>query len=152
MPGKRRTKRRSSPLERFSREFASEHSNVEVRIEPSGEISVSDAISRLIEPYGQDADDLDSFRTLVSFACVAWNLSILPRQEDDQLMEELMALTQADVEDSLEMLALVNELMDRKNTFFPDVNRLIMDWKVTEQGEDFHIPIASTLEEKPARK
>jgi hypothetical protein len=44
------------------------------------------------------------------------------------------------------MLGLITELMDRKRKLFPHVSRMIMDYKVTERGNDFHIAIASTLE------
>ena len=122
-----------------------------MRINPKGEISISDAISQLIEPYKEDAPDYNSFRTLVTFACLAWNLSILPGKDHAKLIKEMLALAPANIEDRLDLLGLVTELMDRKKLLFPEVKRLIVEFKVTERGKDFHIAIASTLEEEDVK-
>jgi hypothetical protein len=113
---------------------------------------MSDAISELIKPYRQDAPDYNSLRNLVTFACLAWNLSILPRKDHDDMMKEMIALAPTNIEDRLRMLGLVNELIDRKRRLFPDVKRMIVEFKVTDRGKDFHIAIASTLEEEDTKK
>jgi hypothetical protein len=152
MPRKRKSKRQSSILEGFAREFTSDHTNSQMRINPKDEISMSDAISQLIEPYREDAPDYNSFRTLVTFACLAWNLSILPRKDHDKMMKQMLALAPANIRDRLDMLGLVTELMDRKKMLFPEVKRMIVEYKVTDLGKNFHIAIASTLEEQDAEK
>jgi hypothetical protein len=35
--------------------------------------------------------------------------------------------------------------MNRKRRLFPHVTRMLVDFKVTDPGQDFHIAIASTL-------
>ena len=50
------------------------------------------------------------------------------------------------------MLGLLLELMERKRKLFPDVSRVIIEHKVTDRGNDFHIAIASTMEKKAAKK
>ena len=113
---------------------------------------MSDAISRLIEPYRNDAPDFTSFRTLVTFACLAWNLTILPPKDRENMMKEMIGLAPANVGDRLDMLGLVTELMERKRMLFPEVKRMIVEHRVTDRGRDFHIAIASTLGEKDANK
>lgn len=44
-----------------------------------------------------------------------------------------------------EILEFIKELMDRKKKLFPHVSRMILEFKVTDLGDDFHIAIASTL-------
>ena len=152
MSRKRKSKRRSSILEGFAREYTSQHKNAQMRINPEGEISMSDAISQLIEPYRNDAPDSNSFRSLVTFACLAWNLSILPPAHREKMMKDMVGLAPANFEDRLDMVSLIIELMDRKKLLFPEVKRMIVEYKVTDRGNDFHIAIASTLEEKDAKK
>ena len=72
------TKKRkgSSILENLMQEMAAEHGVIKTLVNPEGEISISDAISKIIEPYRKAATDYDSFYKLVMLACVAWNACI----------------------------------------------------------------------------
>lgn len=108
---------------------------------------MSDAISLLVEPYKEDATDLEAYRTLISFACLAWNMTILPEKDRQDMLNEMTALA-PDLESRVETIALIAELMDRKHMLFPDVKRMIVEFKVTEQGNDLHLSIASTLSGK----
>lgn len=152
MAKKRKIKHKKSALESFAREFTSEHENVELRLNPKGEISMSDAISKLIEPYIDDAPDYSSFRNLVSFACIAWNAANLPAKEQDGLINKMLGVARGRAGDRLQLLGLLTELIDRKKRMLPNVSRMIVDFKVTEQGDDFHIAIAATLEKQNAKK
>ncbi|MCI0611299.1 MAG: hypothetical protein L0Z71_19850 [Anaerolineae bacterium] len=119
---------------------------------PKGEISMSDAISQLIKPYRDDAPDYNSFNNLVTFACIAWNTSILPEEKRDEALAKMVDVIPGRMEDRFDTLALLTELMERKRKLFPDITRMIMEYKVTDQGNNFHIAIASTLEKKGTRK
>ena len=119
---------------------------------PKGEISMSDAISQLIKPYKDDAPDYNSFSNLVTIACIAWNTSNLPEKTRDEAINKMLAVIPGRTEDRLEMLGLITDLMDRKRKLFPNVSRIIMEHKVTDRGNNFHVAIASTLEKKGAQK
>ena len=117
---------------------------------PKGEISMSDAISQLIEPYKDDAPDYNSFNNLVTFACIAWNTSVLPENQRNEALGKMLDVIPGRMEDRLDTLALLAELMERKRNLFPNVTRMIMEYKVTDQGNNFHIAVASTLDKKNA--
>lgn len=152
MSKKRKIRHKKSILENFARKFTSKHENVEFQLNPKGEISMSDAVSKLIEPYKDDAPDYNSFRNLVSFACLSWNAANLPAKEQDDLINKMVGLSHGSAGDRLELLGLTTELIERKKRLFPNVSRMIVDFKVTEQGDDFHIAIASTLEKRNTKK
>jgi len=117
---------------------------------PKGEISMSDAISQLIEPYKDDAPDYNSFNNLVTFACIAWNTSVLPENQRNEALGKMLDVIPGRMEDRLDTLALLAELMERKRNLFPNVTRMIMEYKVTDQGNNFHIAVASTMDKKNA--
>ena len=119
---------------------------------PKGEISMSDAISQLIKPYIDEAPDYNSFNNLVAFACLAWNTSILPEEKRDEALQKMLAVIPAGMRDRFDIIALLTELMERKRKLFPNISRVIVEHKVTDLGNDFHIAIASTLERKGAPK
>ncbi len=117
---------------------------------PKGEISMSDAISQIIEPYTTDAPDYNSFNNLVTFACIAWNTSVLPETQRNEALGKMVDVIPGKMEDRLDTLALLTELMERKRKLFPNVTRMIMEYKVTDQGNNFHIAVASTMDKKNA--
>ena len=117
---------------------------------PKGEISMSDAISQIIEQYTTDAPDYNSFNNLVTFACIAWNTSVLPETQRNEALGKMVDVIPGKMEDRLDTLALLTELMERKRKLFPNVTRMIMEYKVTDQGNNFHIAVASTMDKKNA--
>jgi hypothetical protein len=146
MARKRRKQTNKAILEGFASKLTSQAANMKFKVNPSGEISMSDAISELIEPFKEDVTDYASFRILVTFGCLAWNAANLPVADQDDMINEMLAMVPHSIEDRLDLLGLITEMIDRKKKLFPNVSRMIIDFKVTDQGNNFHIAIASTLE------
>jgi hypothetical protein len=113
---------------------------------------MSDAISQLIEPFKDDVPDYNSFSNLVTFACIAWNISILPENQRYEALGEMMDVLPKKIEDRLEILSLLGELMERKRILFPNVSRAIIEHQVTDRGNDFHIAITSTMAKNETTK
>ena len=151
MTARKRKKRGVSPiLEDLADKVISKGRTDKFLFNPKGEISMSDAISQIIKPYTNDAPDYNSFNNLVTFACIAWNTSILPEDHRNEALGKMVDVIPGKMEDRFDTLALLTELMERKRKLFPNITRMIMEYKVTDRGDDFHIAIASTLEKKNA--
>ena len=127
MARKRKTKSNKSILKELGQRVTAENKNAKFVINPQGQVSMSDAISQLIEPFREDAPDYDSFRNLVTFACLAWNMSIMSNEEQDDMLNRIIATAPRNLEDRLDLLELITELMDRKKKMFPNVSRMIVD-------------------------
>lgn len=148
MSRKRKPKTNNPLLQNFANQVMAETKNGKILFNPKGEISMSDAITQLIEPYKEDAPDYDSFSNLVTFGCIAWNTSILPEDQRTEALIKMVDVIPGKLEDRLEILSLLGELMERKRKLFPNVSRAIIEHKVTDRGGDLHIAIASTMEKK----
>jgi hypothetical protein len=149
---KKKKGRCQSDSKESGRSGYSERKNRKIPVQSQGEISMSDAISKLIEPYKQDAPDYNSFNNLVTFACIAWNTSILPDEKREKALQEMLKVLPGTLKDRRDLYLLLTELMERKRSLFPNVSRMIVEHKVTEQGDTFHIAIASTMEKKVVQK
>ena len=132
-------------LENLMREVKANTGIAEALINPEGEISISDAISNIIAPYREDAANFQAFQKLVMVACTAWNASILRSAERENMLADMRKLM-PDRQSREDFTAIVKVLMKRKNKLYPKVNRMIIKFKVTDRGNDFHIAIASTME------
>jgi hypothetical protein len=141
----------SSILQNLMREVKANTGFTKTLVNPKGEISISDAISKIIAPYRDTAQDYESFHKLVTIACAAWNASILPVAERESMLADMRKLM-PDRQSREDFTAIVKELMKRKNRLYPKVNRMIVQFKVTDRGNDLHIAIASTMEKKESTK
>lgn len=146
MVRKRKHKTDSVLLHDFASQVMAEKETGKFLFNPKGEISMSDAIAQLIEPFREDTSDYNSFSNLVTFGCIAWNTSILPDEQREEALGKMVDVLPGDVEKRLEILNLLGELMERKRKLFPNILRAIIEHKVTERGGGFHIAIASTTE------
>jgi hypothetical protein len=134
----------SSILQKLMREVKAKTRVTKTLVNPEGELSISDAISQIIAPYRHLADDYDSFHKLVTTACAAWNASILPADKRENMLADMRNLM-PDQQSREDFTEIVKELMKRKNKLYPKVDRMIVQFKVTDRGNDFHIAVASTL-------
>jgi hypothetical protein len=139
----------SSILQNLMRDVKAKTGFTKTLVNPEGEISISDAISKIIAPYRDTAQDYGSFRKLVTVACTAWNASILPVAQRESMLADMLKLL-PDQQSREDFTEIVKELMKRKNRLYPKVNRMIVQFKVTDRENDFHIAIASTMDKKNA--
>jgi hypothetical protein len=137
----------SSILLKLMREVKAKTSFTKTLVNPEGEISISDAISKIIAPYRDTAQNYSSFYKLVMIACTAWNAAILTVEKREKMLSD-MRKSMPDQQSREDFTEIVKELMKRKNRLYPNVNRMIVEFKVTERKNDFHIAIASTMENK----
>ena len=141
----------SSILKKLMRDVKAKTGFTKTLVNPEGELSISDAISEIIAPYRDVAQNYESFHKLVMVACAAWNATILPAAEREKMLADMRKLM-PDQESREDFTEIVKELMKRKKMLYPNVNRMIVQFKVTDRRNDFHIAIASTMENKKAAK
>jgi hypothetical protein len=138
----------SSILQKLMRQVqAKTGGRAQTLVNPEGELSISDAINNIIEPYRDTAPDYQAFKKLVMVACTAWNASILPPDEREKMLTDMGKLM-PDPQSREDFVEIVKDLMKRKKKLYPNVDRMIVEFKVTDRGDDFHIAIASTLNKK----
>ncbi len=147
---KNKKNKNQTPLEILAQETLKETPAKKIILNPPGEISISDAISQIIAPYRDTAQNYDSFKKLVTMACAAWNVSILPAQEADRQLKDLLAALSPDPGARKDFLEIINLFIVRKKKLFPHVTRMVVKFKVTDRGDDFHIAITSTLAKEPS--
>lgn len=148
MARKRKRVADSSLMREFVNQVKTEHQEIKFLLNAKGEINMSDAITHLIEPFKNDATDYESFKGLVTLARIAWNTSLFPEETKEKVLGEMLDIFKGSIEEQVETFNLLGELIERKRKIFPNISRTIVEHKVTDRGNNFHIAIASTLEKK----
>lgn len=111
--------------------------------DPTG-VKMSEVLLDFIEPYYHGVDTEEAMRKLVTTALVAWNTALMPTEaQDEQLEAVAQALPDETVED---FYVIVGEMIERKNRYFAEYTRYILDYELTGEGDDYHISVISTAD------
>ena len=106
--------------------------------------SMSEALLEFAEPLMDviDTDDYDEYGKAVMMAIVLWNCAIMQKQTaKSKEMEKLLKPLTQDADGK----SIVQYMLSRKHQMFPDVNRYILDYELTDRGDEFHLSVASTI-------
>lgn len=104
---------------------------------------MSEVLLDFIEPYRELADTTEAMHRLITIALVAWNTALLPKAEQAESLKQISKALPADVVDDFH--AIVGEMIERKNKFFADYTRNILDYELADTGDSYHISVISTL-------
>lgn len=109
---------------------------------PTG-VKMSEVLLDFIEPYKHVAETEEAMHKLVTTALVAWNTALMPTEEQEEHLEKFaQALPDEVVED---FYAIVKEMIERKNGYFAEYTRHILDYELTDMGDDYHLSVISTV-------
>jgi hypothetical protein len=85
----------------------------------------------------------EELNKLLGVAVIAWNGALLPGNERKEIIEN--AVTVAPPEIRQDMKAIVEEMIQRKETHFPHNKRMIMNYQVTMIKEGPDVTVLSTF-------
>jgi hypothetical protein len=115
-------------------------------VNPQGEVKMSEVLEEYVEPYADSAPNYSQRQKLFELAIIAWNLAMMPESGRKVMIDEFLQqgikgnrLIQQDARKVLEAM------MVRKQEFFADHRRYIIDFKLQDLGDQFHLSVASTL-------
>jgi len=107
-------------------------------------VKMSEVLEEFIAPYRDIADTEDAFHLLMATAVVAWNTALFPPVERkghiDLTLEDLPPELRAGGQ------AFISELIDWKERDFAAYRRMILDYKITDFGQDYHLVVLSTAD------
>jgi len=145
-------KRRQKPFESLNRRLGQGIPRKdEFIIEPGGAVKMSEVLTDFVEPYFEFADSDIAHRKLMMLAIAAWNTSLIPEEEQQDMVEEVLRTMPATSEElETDLRETVKMLIARKKAHFFEYRRMIVDFKLADMGEGYHLSVASTLEKPPS--
>ena len=102
---------------------------------------MSERLVDLIAPYREDGLPRDRYEALIGAAATAWNLSLLSEAERPEALRD--AFKKAKVKDIEPAAKVIVTLMSRKEQMFPEDDRTIVHWEVSESDGQCHVTVAS---------
>lgn len=95
-------------------------------------------LTRVIAPFLDGQEDLYTMQMLCAFATNAWDVTLLPLDEQDGFITFFFA-TMTDGPDDGFLVDLTHKLMMVKCSLYPDDMRFIADCDVTQDGSRFTV-------------
>ena len=116
-------------------------------VSPPEEVKMSEVLEEFVEPYKEFAETKKATRRLLTLATVAWNMTLFSPSEQQKMMEQFFTdeIVEANQELKAEIQKLIKELMERKNRYFSQYKRMIVDFELIDQGNGYYLSVASTL-------
>jgi hypothetical protein len=108
-------------------------------------VKISEVLKEFVAPYREFADTEEAFRKLLATAVAAWNTALFPAEEREAHVEKVLDALPEEVR--ADGRAIISELMERKERYFSEYRRMIIDYEVTDMGEDYHLVVISTADE-----
>jgi hypothetical protein len=116
----------------------------EVHIASAGEEKLSATLLQFIEPYRWLARDYETMKRLVTLAVVAWNGAIFGASGGpsfvDPIIESALPNDEAMRRDFRQT---INDMVERKQRYFGNNQRIIVSYTLTERPHDYHLSVAS---------
>jgi hypothetical protein len=155
---KRRTKKNLRPAEEILLERVSKSEfleDTELVISPSGHEKMSEVLIDFASPLIEVFPGREDAHLTFSLATLAWNASLLPKRERKRLVGEIASeLFPSDREGSETTKSFVNWMIKRKEQYFRDNKRFILDFQISGSGDDVRLSVVSSLDplDRPSGK
>jgi hypothetical protein len=104
---------------------------------------MSEVLWEFLAPYTPQAPDREAMEKLLAMAIAAWNVALFPGGERAQRLRELSTTLPAEAR--ADFLALIQQMVARKERDFAQHTRYILNYELTEQRERYHLNVLSTL-------
>ena len=131
-------------------------------LEQYGGVKLSAALIDISEPYDYDDLSLDDYKKLIMMAIAAWNIANQPKEKraeqmlgflksmpglKDELEMDLEAIIdeQKEPPTAIVLMQMLTSLMRRKEELYPNDNRIVTDFKLTETATDRHLSVSSII-------
>jgi hypothetical protein len=103
-----------------------------INLEPNAR-KASTRLALLIAPHAVDGETKSSYEALVALGAIAWNLSLVPAKDRDDLTREAV---RAAVSRGIPLTdRWLNDLVERKMSLFPSEERWIESYEVVVQPD-----------------
>lgn len=140
---KQRIEESEARLKKRAKKLFENESGVIMRNNASQE-KMSEVILKFIEPYRRYAGSTNAVNSLVALALVAWNTTLLPPEKRQESLEESILIMPEEMRDMCR--DLLSEMMKRKQRYFSQYDRMVLDFEVADMGDGFHLSVVSTLD------
>ncbi len=111
---------------------------------------MSEVLLDFAEPLLDGSEDDTLYESIIGFAAICWNISLLDEKDQPWLMKKTVdELARVSKLPRFKAEDLVRMLLERKRTLFADDNRMVADFRFFEEKGEQRLMVMSTLTKAP---
>jgi hypothetical protein len=96
-----------------------------------------------VAPYSALAESEEEFRMAIFMGLIAWNVALVPVNDRKEMIERLTQSMSVDAPDFRE---IIDEMVERKETYFADCRRWILGHELIMTRTGPHLSVVSTVD------
>ena len=146
------SKHKENPLASLEKKVKKEIPSLDVFVvNPPGHAKMWEVLEDFVEPYRELLTTKKTARKMFNLAKIAWNIALYPEAEQQERIDQFLGSISDDVfQGELKMKAdvqdFIQELVVRKNRYFSQYKRMIVDFELKDVGNGYYLSVASTLD------
>jgi len=139
---KRRDKKKTGVSMALKRRVMEKFPHQEMILGPPDDgIKMSAVLKEFVKPYREQAETKEAYWKLLVVAAIAWNATLFPETERQSQLDELLLALPEDIREAGR--EIIEELIVRKEKFFSQYRRLIIDFELADLGKNWHLSVVS---------
>ncbi|MHC4619377.1 MAG: hypothetical protein ACYTEQ_16650 [Planctomycetota bacterium] len=107
-------------------------------------VKMSEVLKAFVAPFRNLAETEEALQRLLATAIAAWNIALFPAKEREAHIQKVLEVLPQDVRADGRMI--IGDLIERKEEHFSEYKRMIIDYEVTDTGQDYHLIVISTVD------
>ncbi len=116
-------------------------------IEPPDGIKMSEVILKIAEPLLKKYGDSDErIKTIIPLTILEWNNLMLPEDEQEKFHAKTINSiipSNGSAEDVASLIYIGDLIAERKNKYFPDINKIVVNYDLEVSGGDITLNVSS---------
>lgn len=115
-----------------------------IRINTDSKLKMSEVIADFATPLLNEALDDSSAEMAISMAVTCWNLSLLPQDEHDRMINDMKVKLSETKSDEKIVEDIARMFIERKKALFFHIKRLVVNYDVKFVDGKLHLNVVST--------
>lgn len=119
-----------------------------VRFDAPGAVKMSEILEDFVRPLTEGLGDKKAYCRALTLGVLAWNAALRPEPQRQKMVDEVIAKglrgESAEVQETCKQI--VRDLILRKQRYFAQYRRPILDFHLEDIGSGYHLTVISLLE------
>ncbi len=115
-----------------------------VTVLSGGAEKMSEVLMEFLEPYTKHWKTEEDLRKLLTLGIVAWNAALVTGSTRDELIQSTSEVIPPELRQGLR--SILDEMIQRKESYFANNKRMIIDYELTMGPAGPYLSVISTLE------
>ncbi|MBF0344332.1 MAG: hypothetical protein HQL06_08890 [Nitrospirae bacterium] len=129
----------------FSSDVKTLLANKKIKMIENPPVKMSAIILDYAKPLLDTADNIRDERKVIEMAITCWNMSLLKKNEREEAIKSVLNSKHMSKKAIEDMHSIMQYFIDRKYKYYPNIDTMIVDYKLKDLGDSFNLSVVSFI-------